>query len=200
MLAVILAWIAVILLLATSAGLILNSDWRLDLGLLAAQYLGAFVLAAQHWPVGMAAVKLVTGWMATAAIGMTLNAFTSHEERPEQFWPRGRAFRLFMVGMVVVLAAAAAPRVETTIPGIGLPVVAGGILLIGNGLLHLGTRSEVTRVIYALLTILAGFEIIYAGVESSILVAALLAVINLGLGLVGAYLINAELSPEEEAA
>ena len=45
--------------------------------------------------------------------------------------------------------------------------------------------------IYALLTILAGFEILYAAVEGSILVAALLAVINLGLGLVGAYLLNA---------
>ena len=200
MLAIILSWIAVMILLATSAGLILNSDWRWDLGLLAAQYLGVFILVAQHWPIGMAAVKLVTGWMATAAIGMTLNALTSHEEIIEEFWPRGHAFRLFMVGMIVVLSIAATPRVENTIPGIGFPVVAGGILLIGNGLLHLGTRSEITRVIYSLLTILAGFEIIYAGVESSILVAALLAVINLGLGLVGAYLINAELSSEEEAA
>lgn len=200
MLATILSWIAAVLLLATSAGLILNRDWRWDLGLLAAQYLGAFILVAQHWPIGMAAVKLVTGWMATAAIGMTLNALTSHEETPEQFWPSGRSFRLFMVGMIVVLTAAATSRVENTIPGIGLPVVAGGILLIGNGLLHLGTRSEVTRVIYALLTILTGFEIIYAGVESSILVAALLAVVNLGLGLIGAYLINAAWSPEDETA
>ncbi len=200
MLVTILSWIAVAITLTTSAGLILNRDWRWDLGLLAAQYLGTFILVAQHWPIGMAAVKLVTGWMATAAIGMTLNALTAHEEALEQFWPRGRAFRLFMVGMVVVLTVAATPRIENTIPGIGLPVVAGGILLIGNGLLHLGTRSEVTRVIYSLLTILAGFEIIYAGVESSILVAALLAVINLGLGLIGAYLINAELSPEEEIA
>ena len=200
MFAVILAWIAVLLLLATSAGLILNRDWRWDLGLLAAQYLGTFILAAQHWPIGMAAVKLVTGWMATAAIGMTLNALTPREEVPGQFWPRGRVFRLFMIGMIVVLTIAATPHVESAIPGIGLPVVAGGILLIGNGLLHLGTRSEITRVIYSLLTILAGFEIIYAGVESSILVAALLAVVNLGLGLIGAYLINAELSPEEEAA
>ena len=200
MLATILSWIAVVILLATSTGLILNSDWRWDLGLLAAQYLGIFILVAQHWPIGMAAVKLVTGWMATAAVGMTLNALTPREENLEQFWPRGRAFRLFMVGTIVVLTIAATPRVESTIPGIGFPVVAGGVLLVGNGLLHLGTRSEITRVIYSLLTILAGFEIIYAGVESSILVAALLAVINLGLGLVGAYLINAELSPEEEAA
>jgi hypothetical protein len=200
MLITILAWIAVVVLLLTSTGLILNSDWRWDLGLLAAQYVGAFVLVAQHWPIGMAAVKLVTGWMATAATGMTLNALSLSEETIEQTWSGGRTFRLFMVGMIVVLTIAAAPRLDGTIPGIGLPVVAGGILLIGNGLLHLGTRSEVTRVIYALLTILAGFEIIYAAVESSILVAALLAAVNLGVGLVGAYLINTTLSPEEDTA
>jgi hypothetical protein len=199
MLATILSWIAVILLLATSTGLILNRDWRWDLGLLAAQYVGIFILVAQHWPIGMSAVKLVTGWMATAALGMTLNAFPIHEESLGQFWPSGRAFRLFMVGMIVVLTIAVTSRIENLIPGIGLPVVAGGILLIGNGMLHLGTSSEVTRVIYALLTILAGFETIYAGVESAILVAALLAVITLGLGLTGAYLINAALTPEEES-
>jgi hypothetical protein len=43
-----------------------------------------------------------------------------------------------------------------------------------------------------LLTVLCGFEILYASIENSILVAALLSVINLGLALVGAYLINAD--------
>ena len=40
-----------------------------------------------------------------------------------------------------------------------------------------------------LLTALAGFEIIYAAIETSVLVTGLLAGINLGLALVGAYLI-----------
>lgn len=196
MLGTILAWLAVILLLGTSSSLLLNRDRRIDLVLLAIQYLGVAVLVAQHLPVGMAAAKLVTGWMTTAALGMTLITMPPHEETSEGFWPRGRAFRLFMVGMVVVLTVALTTRIEDAIPGIGMPVVAGGILLIGIGLLHLGTSSQIERVIFSLLTILAGFEILYAAVESSILVAALLAVINLGLGLVGAYLLSASF-PEE---
>jgi hypothetical protein len=40
------------------------------------------------------------------------------------------------------------------------------------------------------LTALAGFEILYAAVESSALVTALLAVVNLGLALAGAYFMN----------
>ncbi len=198
MLTTILSWGAVALLLATSTSLLINRDWRRDMALLAVQYLGAAILVGQHWPFGMAAAKLVTGWMAAAAIGMTINALPEHDEVIEQFWPRGRAFRLFMVGMIAVLTIAVTPRMDISIPGMGMPVIAGGILLIGIGLLHLGTSSQIERVIFSLLTILAGFEILYAAVEGSILVQALLSIVNLGLGLVGAYLINA--SAEEGQA
>jgi hypothetical protein len=49
------------------------------------------------------------------------------------------------------------------------------------------------------MTVLSGFEIIYSTVESSVLVAALLAVINLGLALVGAYLLISSNSKEAAA-
>jgi hypothetical protein len=46
------------------------------------------------------------------------------------------------------------------------------------------------------LTLLSGFEILYATVETSILLAGLLTVVNLGLALAGAYLMTA--TPSEE--
>jgi hypothetical protein len=95
-----------------------------------------------------------------------------------------------MVVMILVLTISVTPRMASSMPGIGAPVIAGTILLIGIGLLHLGTSSQIARVIFGLLTVLSGFEILYAAVEGSILVAALLAVVTLGLGLVGAYLLN----------
>jgi hypothetical protein len=199
MIATILAWIAVFVLLIASTGLILSRDWRWDIGFLALQYVGVFWLVTQHWPIGMAAVKLVTGWMATATLGMTLNAVALPKGKVASLWPQGRAFRIFMVGMVAVLAASAAPRIEAAMPGIGQPVIAGAILLTGTGLLHLGIESQIERVIIGLLTVMAGFEILYAAVEGSILVAGLLSIVNLGLGLVGAYLLNASTSEEGTA-
>ena len=198
MIATIISWLAVVLLLVVSSGLLLSRDWRWDIGFLAAQYAGVFWLVAQHWPPGMAAVKLVTGWMATAALGMTLNTISIHREPDERFWPQGRAFRLFMVGMIAVLTASATPRIEASVPGIGLPVIAGAILLVGIGLLHLATDSQIERVVIGLLTVMAGFEIIYAALEGSILVAALLSVVNLGLALVGAYLLTSS-TPQKES-
>lgn len=190
-----IVWVAVCVVAITSAGLLLYRDWRWALSLLTAQYVGIAVLVAQHWPLGMAAVKLVTGWMTTAALAMTLTALPAEEHPPEGLWPQGRLFRLFLVGTILVLAAAVTPRLQQAVSGIGAPVVAGSIILIGVGLLQLGTSSEVLRIILALLTVLGGFEVLYAALEGSILVAALLAVVNLGLGLVGAYLLNAS-SPE----
>jgi uncharacterized membrane protein len=84
------------------------------------------------------------------------------------------------------------------IPGISRPVVAGGLLLAGMGLLHLGMTAEILRVIPGLLTFLSGFEILYAAVETSILLAGLLAIVNLGLALTGAYLMVSA-SAEETA-
>jgi hypothetical protein len=194
----IIAWVAVALLAVASAGILVSRDWRWSLGLLAAQYLAAFWLVTQHWPIGMAAVKLVTGWMATAALGMTRVGVSQRDEPQESFWPLGRTFRLFGASIMIVIAFAAGPRVEALNPGLGLPVIVGSLLLVGNGLLHLGITSQTLRVVIGLLTVLCGFEILYAAVESSILVAALLALTNLGLALAGSYLLVNAAGPADE--
>lgn len=194
----IIAWLAVIVVAATSTGTLLSRDWRWNLGFMATQYLGAAVLASAHWPLGMAAALLVTGWMSVAALGMTLTTLPPQPDSAETSWPQGRLFRLFMAGMIFVLAAGLTPRIENFMAGIEAPVIAGAILLAGIGFLQLGTSSQIARIILGLLTVLTGFEVFYAAVEGSILVAGMLTVVILGLALVGGYLLNAPL-PEEGA-
>jgi len=193
-----IAWIAVIIIIITSAGLLIVRDWRWSIILLAVQYFGMFVLILQHWPVGMASVKLVAGWMSAAILGMTRSGLPTDEFDDESIWPRGRLFRLFMAGMVVMIVAAVTPGVDTVMADAGYAVTAASLILIGMGLLHLGITSYILHVVIGLMTVLSGFEIIYAAVEGSVLVAGLLAVINLGLALVGAYLLIAENAPQEE--
>ena len=196
----IFSWLAVGILLLAAPALTVARDWRWVLGLLAAIYLAAFLLVLQHWPLAMGVVKLVTGWMGTAALGMTLLSLPSDEDGRRSFFVEGSPFRLFGAGMVILLVVSAAPRIETVIPGIGQSVLIGGLTLVGIGLSHLGMTSGVLRVVIGLLTILAGFEILYAAVETSILVAALLSAATLGLALAGSYLIlqsNPEVEEEE---
>jgi len=90
-----------------------------------------------------------------------------------------------------------APPIAGWISNIQLEQVVGALILIGLGLLHLGFTAVPFRIILALLTVLSGFEIIYAGVEKSTLVAGLLAGVNLGLAMVGAYLLVTSIGEEQ---
>jgi hypothetical protein len=190
------AWVAVVLMAITSAGLLLVRDWRWSIILLAAQYTGMFILTLQHWPVGMASVKVVAGWMSAAILGMTRSGLPGDALAEENMWPRGLLFRLFAAATVVLIVTVVTPVVDTIMADAGFPVTNGGLLLIGMGLLHLGITARIMHVAIGLMTVLSGFEILYSTVEGSVLVAALLAVINLGLALVGAYLLIAS-SPQE---
>ncbi len=192
------AWIAVLLMVITSAGLLFVRDWRWTIILLAVQYLGMFVLTLQHWPIGMASVKVVAGWMSAAILGMTRSGL-SDDSAEEEFWPRGRLFHLFAAATVVLIVAVVTPAVDTIMADVGFPVTNGGLLLIGMGLLHLGITARILQVAIGLMTVLSGFEILYSTVEGSVLVAALLVIINLGLALVGAYLLIASNAQETES-
>ncbi len=192
----IISWVAVGLILATSTNILINRDWRMSLGALALQYISVFWLVSRHLPFVMSSVKLIAGWMVVATLGMTRLGLSNREHKEDDaFWPRGQWFRLNLVFIVALVTAGASPRIETAIPGLGFPVIAGGLLLIGSGVVHLGVTSDLLRVILGLLTMISGFEIIYAAVESSILVTGFLAVTNLGLGIVGSYLLLAGSTP-----
>jgi hypothetical protein len=194
-------WIIIVLLVITSVGLLLARDWRWLIIFLSVQYFGMLILTLQHWPLGMASVKVVAGWMSAAILGMTRSGLPREAEQAEEsILPRGRLFRLFAAGIVGLIIAAVTPRVDAIMADAGLAVTAGSLLLIGMGLLHLGLTDQILRVTIGLMTVLSGFEVLYATVEGSILVAALLAVINLGLALVGAYLLIASQAGEAESA
>ncbi len=195
-----LAWIAVLLITITSIGLLLARDWRWLIIFLSAQYFGMLILTLLHWPLGMASVKVVAGWMSAAILGMTRSGLPREDKTEKQsILPRGRMFRSFAAGIVIVMVATATPRVDAVMANAGFAVTTGSLLLIGMGLLHLGVTDHILRVTIGLMTVLAGFEVLYATVEGSILVAALLAVINLGLALAGSYLLVASNTQVEAA-
>lgn len=185
-----IVWIAVVILMVSSTGMLLSRDWRLSLGLLGLQYIGVLWLTALYWPISMAAIKLVTGWMVIATLGITQLGSGRVAPLAEEFWSQGQLFRLIASGLILMIVVALTPRAVEIIPGIRLEVISGGLVLIGMGLLHLGISAQPLRIILGLLTALSGFEIIYAALESSLLVAGLLAVVDLGLSLTGAYILT----------
>ncbi len=194
--------VAVALLVFTSVGLLVSREWRWSIALLAGQYFAAFWLVYLHWPLAMAAAKLVTGWMAAAVLGMTqINIkerqhLSRREEMSEASWPQGRVFRLFSAGLIFLAVFTSSQAVTEWLPGVSQPDITGALILISLGLLHLGMTANPLRVTLGLLTVLLGFETLYAAIENSILVAGLLSVITLGLALAGSYLVALKAAEE----
>lgn len=103
--------------------------------------------------------------------------------------PSGRVLRFLSATLVVLTVLSVAPQVQRWITGVRLEQVWGTLLLGGIGLLQLGFTSRPLRTVLGLLTTFSGFEILYAVLESSLLVAGLLSGITLALALAGAYLL-----------
>jgi hypothetical protein len=188
---------AILLVFITSILLLLGRDWRWLIVALSLQYVGVFLLVMLSWQLEMAVVKVLTGWMAGAVLGVGVAIVPVSWKGEESSWPSGRWFKLLAAGLITLVVISSAPTIASWLPGVGLEIVLGSLILIGNGLLNLGLTNHPFRVTIGLLTLLAGFEILYAALQVSALVAGLLAGVNLSLALVGAFLI---LVPSMETA
>lgn len=195
----------VIIVCITSLVLLTSSNWRWSISALALQYVGVFFLIISEWLLPMAVTVVVAGWISgfvlfSAISGLTqetddvaddpnpiFQSFDTSRNNPAS----AKLFRLIAAGVVGLAVASLVSEVINWVPGIELEQSLGALILIGLGLLHLGWTAHPFRVVLGLLTVLSGFEIFYAAVEISALVAGLLAGVTLGLSLVGAYLIVA---------
>lgn len=180
--------LAFVMIVITAMAILIFKDWRVNAAALAVQYLAGFVLVSLSWPPGLAVVKLITGWMATATIAITcmrIKNTTSSSESNASLLFRGLAGML-----IVMLIFILGPIVQASIfPRVELMVIQGGLMFMGMALMQLGTNAEPYLIVISLLSFMLGFEIIHAALEISTLLTGLLVVVNLGLALVGVYFI-----------
>ena len=170
-------------------GQMLSRGWKWILGFLAIQYLGVFWFVQTVWPVSLAIIKPIAGIIACLALASSQEG-TSSFSKLESSWPQGRIFRSLAASLVLLMALTAAPLVSSWLGINSLLGIWASLYLMGLGLLQLGITAQPMRVIIALLTFLSGFEILYSFIETSTLVAAMLVFMNIGLSLVGVYLLN----------
>lgn len=196
--------LAFALIVLTAMIILVFRDWRINAGSLALQYLAVFYLVTFSWPVSLAIVKLIVGWMATTAIGLTcMRQINSDDtiESPSSLFFRGLAGLM----VILVIFVVSSPLQNSLFPNLPLVIVRSGLMLIGMALMQLGTTASPYITIMSLLSFLAGFEVIHAGLERSSLLTGLMASVNLGLALIGVYFIikenegNEQQSSEERA-
>lgn len=209
-----LALIGALLVSITSSLMLIFDDWRINIGLLALQYIGAFTLVGLEWPLALSISHLIAGWIAGAVLGMAMLSLPGQAGKPQTGersatnlsrlrrslrLGSSRAPNLTFLLLTLFLTALAAfsqvPQLASWIPGLSRTQAWGGLILIGLALVHLGFYDQPLRVTLGLLTLFTGFLILYAAIHLTTLAAALSATLTLGLALSGAYLI---LSPHME--
>ena len=169
------------------ATVVVAADRRVGLGSFLAQYVGvAALLYAAGFPaaaltrLGVAASAAAILWLTLVRIGWG--------PRPTQETPlpAGRWFRLSAALLVAVGAWGLSESIAAVFPGLTIAHARVGAMLFGFGLLHLGLTEDPIRWIFALVTCLLGFEIVYAVLEPSLAVQSILASVHLGILVVGA--------------
>jgi hypothetical protein len=182
---------SVVVAFVTATILIISWDWRISVFFLAIQYLCVFVLVSMSWSLETAAVKLVAGWIACAVMGLALLNIPEESIKGNPRLISDIIFRLMASILAGLFAFTGGANLVIWLPEVTVQQAYGSMILIALGLLHLGLTNHPFRVVLGLLTVLSGFEILYAAVESSILITGLLAIVSLGLALVGTYLLTA---------
>lgn len=183
-----LSLVAFILTVITAMVILVFRDWRIVAAALVLQYLAAFVLITYSWPIGMSVVKLIVGWMSAAAISLTY--FRKEKSPTPDDTTASFVFRGLAGLLVILVVFIVAPGLqENVFPHLDLIVLQSGLMLMGLALMQLGTTSDAYLTIVSLLSLISGFEVIYAGLELSTLLTGLLAIVNLGIAMVGVYFI-----------
>ncbi len=176
------SYIAIIFILLSTVSLFVLPKLRWVLAALAIQYFFAFWLTAAVMPLGLALIKLVVGLMIVALFVSVLPLAEKHWN-PEVFGS-GVLLKTGVTIIVWIALLVTMPKAQAWFP-LPLSILTGAMLLIAGGMLQVGLNNHIVRVCFGLLTFLSGFEMIYGAIEPSVLVTALFAVINTGIGLVG---------------
>ena len=177
---------------------LVRRQWLVNMGALALQYGMVFLLLITFRNPSLGIIKLLVGLMVTLVLYLTLVSLGTLQ--PLQYIFRfslGEIFRGLAGIFMIIAVTLFTPGLRTEVFSLtSLPVLTASLGLVILGLLQLGMITEPLYVIIGLLTFLSGFELLYGSMEFSTVLEALFAAVNLGLALVGAYIIVKDEEPE----
>jgi hypothetical protein len=190
---------AVILISIASLVVLLVSDWRVTVSSLAIQYIGVFLLIGLEWPLALAVTTLIAGWLSAAILGMAAVSI------PRKTLPLGTGtapnqklnplYNFLAAVLIYLLVVSLAPQLQKWLPFMSIEQSLAALTLIGLGMLRLALDAGPLSTAAALLSVVSGFEIIFATLTSAQFAVGALSVITLFIAMAGAYLL---LSPSME--
>jgi hypothetical protein len=181
----ILNTIIIIISIVISGIILLLAEWRWRMALLAVVQLIGFILIVQIWPVALASVKLISGWMGVALMSATMASSDNIIQGESQ--PAAKVFKLMIAAFSWVVIAASIDRLNAWLP-ISYTNLFVGLIFFFCGIFYLSLISEINGIVVGLLIFLAGFDIIYSSLEGSALVTGIYGLIVILISFVSSIL------------
>jgi len=182
--------LAAILLLSAAINLV-RRQWTLNIFALGLQYICIFLLILEVRSAFLAGIKLIVGLMVSLMLYLTLKSSGLIESTLlRRHVTSGEIFRGTIALLLALISFLAAPALQqSAFPQSSQLLLTASLGLILFGLFQMGTITEPLYLVIGLLTFLSGFELLYASLEISRLLEALLTAVNLSLALVGCFFI-----------
>jgi hypothetical protein len=197
-------------LLIAAALLVILVNWRLLIVALALQYILVGLMLTRVVPIELAAVKTLVGIMICPVLYITarrVNWGRLEEEveedgapaqRPQRRWwhilSAGWPVRAIVAVLALAISTGLASRsplsIVTDVP-LSRDLTTGALSVMLLGLINAALAENPLKVGMGLLSILAGFELLYTAVEPTLTIVGLLGLTNLFLALAIAYLTTA---------
>jgi hypothetical protein len=168
-----------------SGAILILSDWRWKMAGLAAIQLIGFILIVQIWPIALASVKLISGWMGVALMSATM-ASTSENTKSE-IQTSARVFKLMQVAFSWIVIAASVEKLNSWLP-ISYTNLFVGLVFFFCGIFYFSQEHDINGVAIGLLIFLAGFDVIYSSLEGSALVTGIYGLIVILVSFISSYL------------
>jgi uncharacterized MnhB-related membrane protein len=180
-------------LVVTASLIIVLRDWRVSLVALLAQYLLVGFLLTRLIPPEVATVKALIGALICPILYLTARRVRWGRRKGKpvvwEVFPVGLPFRLLAIILTGLVTASLLN--SHSLPEVPRDIGFASYWLALIGLLAMVLTADPLKAGLGLLTFMAGFELFYAGLESSLSVVGFLGIVNLFMALAIAYLASA---------
>jgi len=192
------------LMAAVSLSILLVDRIRVAIGLLAVQYVLAFVISLSFQPIRSVGARLIGGIVVFMLLMTAERRFSQGATFIQTaVLPRSLWFRIVTSFIVVLVAWAFATQAESIAPSVDENIFLGAVFYICLGMLMIGLYQTPLEAGIGLFTLLTGFDLFYGGIEPSLAIVALMISIQLIIALAISYIMSiahnaAELGEEQQ--
>lgn len=168
-----------------SGAILILVDWRWKMAALAAIQLIGFILILQIWPIALASVKLISGWMGVALMSATMTS--ARDSRNDELQISARVYKLMLAAFSLIVITVSVEGLNSWLP-ISYTNLFIGLVFFFCGILYFNLEHDINGIAIGLLIFLSGFDVIYSSLEGSALVTGIYGSIVILVSIINSYL------------